>query len=95
NKQPAHHIVISLERGTSSPAAPPPSSVSGLIREHPEHSQHQHQQKLQKNRKCLIYKAIFEKSHFNPSDRTQVPPRAACPAPLKSTVKGARQTASF
>ncbi|WP_210265775.1 hypothetical protein, partial [Agrobacterium larrymoorei] len=65
NKQPAHHIVISLERGTSSPAAPPPSSVSGLIREHPEHSQHQHQQKLQKNRKCLI---LWENFGLPPND---------------------------
>ncbi|MBN7806371.1 hypothetical protein JZX86_13415, partial [Agrobacterium rosae] len=44
---------------TSSLAAPPPSSVSGLIEEHLRHSQQHQKKKKKKNSKLLILKGYF------------------------------------
>lgn len=54
---------ISPERRTSSPAAPPPSSVRRVIEATPFPSQHNTSQKIQKKRKPLLWKMFFDFPH--------------------------------
>ncbi|MCI9868889.1 hypothetical protein RHIZ_23355, partial [Rhizobium skierniewicense] len=69
------------ERRTSSLAAPPPSSVSGLIEDTPETSQQQVGEKIQKNSKSLVLMRYFRFSE------TCMLLRLECPAFIQLLVK--------
>ncbi|MQB23251.1 hypothetical protein DXT90_21745, partial [Agrobacterium tumefaciens] len=58
----AHLFRFSLEQRTSSPAAPPPSSVSGLIRDTPQTSQQTFFNKIHISCKSLFQLDNFHKS---------------------------------